>query len=185
MTATIPPAYRGAEARTTKGVVAGVASANLPEEAVLFMIGMRVNRVRRPDRWVPIAMAMGTMLRELLTQDDSPLLGARSWLSGRDIMTVQHWRSAEELGRFATDPEHFHATAWRDFNRKVAATADVGIWHETYVVGPDQVETLYGNMPAFGLGAAHGLVPVGARRRTAATRRVHEAAGGLEVGRDA
>ena len=115
MTATLPPAYRGAETRAGRGVVAGVASADLPDETVLFLIGMRVNRARRPDRWVPIAAAMARMLRELATGADSPLLGARSWLSGRDIMTVQHWRSADELGRFATDPEHFHARAWRDF----------------------------------------------------------------------
>ena len=32
--------------------------------------------------------------------------------------------------------------------------AAVGIWHETYLVEPNQFEVFYGNMPKFGLGAA-------------------------------
>ncbi len=145
-------------------------TANLEGDFVVFLIGMRINRARRVDRWLPIAAAMGRMLRELQTADDSPLLGARSWLSGRDIMTVQHWGSAEALGRFATDPEHFHARAWRDFNRKVASTSDVGIWHETYRLAAGGHEEIYANMPAFGLGAAVGTEPVGTGTATAAQR---------------
>ena len=100
------------------------------------------------------------------------MLSVKAWLGGRDLMVSQVWRSAEELGRFARDQDATHAPAWREFNRRVAASGDVGIWHETYTCRADQVETLYGNMPPVGLGAALGLVPVGARRGTRAEQRV-------------
>jgi hypothetical protein len=41
----------------------------------------------------------------------------------------------------------------------------VGIWHETYLVEPGRHESIYNNMPLFGLGAAGTLVEaVGARQ---------------------
>ena len=122
------------------------------------------------------------MLFRSSRQPDSPLLGFRSWVSGRNLMTLQYWRSAEDLGRFARDQDHPHARAWAEFNRRVAASADVGIWHETYTVAPEGVESLYGNMPTFGLAAALGAAPAVGRRRTGAVARVHGAAGDHDLG---
>ena len=48
--------------------------------------------------------------------------------------------------------------AWQAFNRAVGSNGDVGIWHETYVVRPGAYETVYNNMPPWGLGAAGRLV---------------------------
>lgn len=178
-----PPAYRGAAEAAPAGVHGGALSADLgDDEVVLFVIGMRVNRLRRVRSWSYVARQMPAMLRELAALPDSPLLAFRTWWSGRDVMVTQVWRSAEELGRFARDQDHPHATAWREFNQRIAASADVGIWHETYVVRADQVESLYGNMPPIGLGAAYGLVPAGTRRATTAVRRVHGAAGDHALG---
>lgn len=182
-TTSLPRSYRGADAAAPKSVLGGIAAADVPDEAVVFLIGMRINRLRRLRSWVMPVRAMTRMLVDLAQQEDSPLLHARTWWSGRNVLVVQYWRSAEELGRYATDPDHPHAAAWREFNRRLAASADVGIWHETYAVGADQVETLYGNMPPFGLAAAYGVVPATRRRSTAAAARVHGAAGDQEFGR--
>jgi hypothetical protein len=46
----------------------------------------------------------------------------------------------------------------------------VGIWHETYTVSPDQFESVYGNMPKFGLAAAMEHVQAVGRRETARRR---------------
>jgi Monooxygenase af470-like len=46
----------------------------------------------------------------------------------------------------------------------------VGIWHETYLVEPNQFEVFYGNMPKFGLGAATEHVEAVGRRETAGLR---------------
>ena len=51
--------------------------------------------------------------------------------------------------------------------------APVGIWHETYCIGPGQYETTYGSMPPFGLGKVGRLVPATGPRATARARRDH------------
>ena len=182
---TTPAAYRGAAAGAPPDVLGGMTAADIDaagDEVVVFLIGMRVNRWRAVRSWTWVARQMPAMLRSLSRQPDSPLLGFRTWVSGRNLMTLQYWRSAEELGRFARDQDHPHAHAWREFNRRLAANADVGIWHETYAVDAEAVETLYGNMPAFGLADALGTTGAGARRRTGAVARVHGAAGDHELG---
>jgi hypothetical protein len=106
---------------------------------------------------------MPRMLKELEGADVG-LLGARTYWSGRVFMTVQYWRSAAELGSFARNSTMSHAPAWAAFNSKSAAKAHVGIFHETYLVPSAAIESLYGNMPPFGLGAALGSVERGTTR---------------------
>lgn len=157
----VPRAYLGVEAKVPRGVRGGQHVARPPErDVVVFLIGMRINRWRRVRSWLPAFLAMPRMLREL-AQADLGLLQARTFWSGRVFLVVQHWRSAEELGAYARDTSLSHAPAWAAFNRRAAATGDVGIFHETYVVAREEVESLYANMPVFGLGAALGTVPRG------------------------
>ena len=167
----VPRAY--ASARTPKGVRSGqfVADPDL-EDVVVFVIGMRINRLRKVRSWWPTFVGMPRMLREL-AQADRGLLGVHSFFGGRTLLTVQYWRSAEELGAYARDMSLSHAPAWGAFNKDAAATGDVGIFHETYVVPRDRIETVYGNMTEFGLAAAVGSVERGERRgRTVAHERL-------------
>jgi hypothetical protein len=85
---------------------------------------------------------------------------------------LSYWRSAEDLQRFASDPGAPHASAWRAYQRRVRKAA-VGIWHETYVVRPGQHESIYVDMPKFGLAGATRSVPVGNGMRTAKQRLSH------------
>lgn len=79
-------------------------------------------------------------------------------------MVVQYWRSYAALEAYARDREAAHLPAWKAFNKAIGSNGDVGIWHETYVMAPGRFETVYNNMPQFGLGAAAGVVDaVGAR----------------------
>jgi hypothetical protein len=135
------------------------------DEVVVFLIGMRINRFRRPRSWWPTFVAMPRMLDEL-SKADLGLLGHRTFWSGRVLLVVQYWRSAAELGAYARDSARLHTPAWGAFNQQAAATGDVGIFHETYVVPRAAIETIYGNMPTFGLAAA-----VGSLERAAATFR--------------
>jgi hypothetical protein len=86
------------------------------------------------------------------------------------MLVVSYWRSAEALIRFAVASEAPHREVWRAFNRAVGADCSVGIWHETYVVGPGTAETVYVNMPRFGLVAATGHTPVASASGTARKR---------------
>jgi len=83
---------------------------------------------------------------------------------------VQYWRSFADLERFARDRELPHLEPWREFNRAVRASGDVGIWHETYRVRAGEYECIYGNMPRIGLGAAGEHRPVGSTGQSAAKR---------------
>lgn len=163
----VPRAYATAPDRAPRGVRGGQYVADPgSEDVVVFIIGMRINRLRKVRSWWPSFVGMPTMLKEL-AQSDSGLLGVHTFWMGRTLLTIQYWRSAEELGAFARDASMSHAPAWAAFNRSAAATGDVGIFHETYVVPSDRIETVYGNMSVFGLGAAVGAVERGGR--TAAT----------------
>jgi hypothetical protein len=163
----VPRPYRGADRAAPRGVQGGQYVAALPEETVaVFLIGMRVNRWRKVRSWWPSFVGMPRMLRELQARPDLGLLAARSYWSGRQFLTLQYWRSAEHLGRYARDPSLTHQPAWNRHNQRAAATGDVGIWHETYVVRAADIEGIYGNMPPVGLGAALGTVARLRGRRT-------------------
>jgi hypothetical protein len=138
---------------------------------VVFIIGMRVNRLWQVWRWLPVFAAMPRMIIELAKDPSRGLLGRpRTFLSGRTVALIQYWNSFEDLERYARDPKAEHLPAWRLFNRRIRDNGSVGIFHETYRLGAGDLETVYANMPAFGLAAVTSAVPVGAGRHTAATR---------------
>lgn len=140
---------------------------------VVFLIGARFNRWWALPVVFAVAAAMQRMLRELLADPESGLLHVEGRGPG---MMVQYWRSVDDLMRYARDKERSHAPAWRRWIREWAEGA-VGIWHETYVVGPGQYECVYHHMPERGLGRAIGRVAADGPLRTAPGR--------LEAGRRA
>lgn len=132
---------------------------------VVFLIGMRINRFHRPDKWWPVAQAMPRMLKELGQQPALGLLHAEFLLAPmRTLMTVQYWRDFDALHAYAHAAERAHVPAWRAFNRAARGNDAVGIFHETYAVPAGAHESVYVAMPPFGLGRASGLrVATGAR----------------------
>ncbi len=114
--------------------------AALEGEFVVFLIGARINKPWKFWQWGPVLAAMPRMLIELAKQPDLGLLHARN-------------AGAE------------HLPAWRAFNKAVGSNGDVGIWHETFRVAPGAHESVYNNMPRYGLGLAGEVIDaVGARK---------------------
>jgi hypothetical protein len=144
-------------------------TASLEGEFVVFLIGMRVNRPLRIDKWLPVVAAMTRMITELRAQPALGLLHAEMWTSRTSIM-VQYWRSMDQLLAYAKNKDAEHLPAWRAFNKAVGNNGSVGIWHETYAASPGSYETFYGNMPPFGLGVAGHLEQAVAGRQSAAGR---------------
>lgn len=144
-------------------------TARMDGEFAVFLIGMRVNRLWAVHQWLPVAMAMPRMLRELYERPDLGLLSHEMWFS-RTVILVQYWRSLDALLAYATARDSAHLPAWQAFNRAVGVDGRVGIWHETYVAQPGSYENVYVNMPAFGLGKAGTLVPARAGLQSAAGR---------------
>ncbi|MER6976082.1 DUF4188 domain-containing protein [Streptomyces carpinensis] len=141
-------------------------------EVVVFLIGMRINRFAAVRSWWPVARAMGPMLAELARDGGSGLLGYKALLGGvREAYVVQYWESKEKLLAYAVAPERSHHPAWAAFNRRLReGKGEVGFWHETYVVPAGSHESIYMNMPEYGLGRATGVVPVARRGNRAADR---------------
>ncbi len=144
-------------------------TADVEGEFVVFLIGMRINRLWKVHKWLPVSLAMGRMLRELTADPDSGFLGAESW-GVRSPVLVQYWRSFEQLEAYAKDRSREHLSAWAAFNRAIASNGDVGIWHETYRSRPGDFECIYNNMPLFGLAAATRAVPATGGRDSAGGR---------------
>ena len=144
-------------------------TARLEGNFCVFLIGMRINRPWKIHRWWPVLTAMPRMLAELKRQPELGFLGGDSWL-GRTGLMLQYWRSFEALTRYARDPDLAHLPAWKRFRENVGDSGDVGIWHETYLVEDGKYETIYHNMPPFGLGQVGDLTEITSRRMTAAQR---------------
>lgn len=110
-------------------------------------------------KWLPAALAMGPMLRSLYQDPESGFLGGEPIFYPGGFGLTQYKRSAEDLERF---------------NKAIGKDGGVGIWRETYEVAAGRYETIYetiyGNMPRFGLAAATAHAPVGKRGETARER---------------
>nr|WP_321986879.1 DUF4188 domain-containing protein [uncultured Lichenicoccus sp.] len=151
-------------------LVAGRVCAEIEQEIVVFLIGMRINKLWKIWRWLPVAKAMTGMLRELAAHPELGMLGVRQAFNLRDLSSVQYWRSAAHLQAFAGSSANAHLPAWQAFHRSIGTNGDVGIWHETYVVSAGNLESIYLNMPRFGLGLVGRLLPASGKRATAARR---------------
>ncbi|MCF3131584.1 DUF4188 domain-containing protein [Streptomyces olivochromogenes] len=164
--------------------VPGRTTAAVDGDAVVLLIGMRVNHFWAVHQWVPVMVSMLRMLKELGRDAERGLLGhVLLTASPRTYYVVQYWESKEKLYAYAHSPDMFHHRAWAIINRKERAgkmRGHVGLWHETYVVPEGSHESIYADMPAFGLAAAHGQVPVEARGRYAKDRFAHRSAGASE-----
>ncbi len=140
----------------------------LEGDFVVFLIGIRVNKLCKVQKWLPVARAMPRMLDELRKKDsrETGFLGAEFSLG----TIVQYWRSFEALETYAKDREGLHYPAWKEFNTRVKSNGDVGIWHETYKVHAGEYECIYNNMPPKGLGKVGELVPISGRMESAGER---------------
>jgi hypothetical protein len=149
-------------------------SAEIEGDFVVFVIGMRINKLWKLHKWLPVFSAMPRMLKELEKQPESGFLGS---VSGA-LLIVQYWRSFAHLEAYARSQDHQHLPAWVAFNKRMRESrGDVGIWHETYLVRAGEYEAIYSGMPPWGLGRVGALVPASGRKEAARDRLGNHAAG--------
>jgi hypothetical protein len=147
--------------------------ADVKEPLVLFLIGMRINTLWPVWEWLPSFLAMGPMIVELYKNPELGFLSARTEMAGRTITVIQYWKSFEALEAYAANSDRKHRPAWTAFyKRATSGTGAVGIYHETYIVRPGEVESLYVDMPSgFGLGGVVGVTSVTPKTETARERK--------------
>lgn len=128
---------------------------------VVFLIGMRINKLWAIHKWLPVAQAMVPMLTTLYQHPQKGFLGGYTTLGSGGPVQIQYWRSFEDLERFAHNPDDPHLPAWRAFYQSQKRDETyVGIWHETYLIQPGQFEAVYSSMPRFGLANVMEHAPV-------------------------
>src|SRR4051812_29362860 len=90
-------------------------AAEIEGDFVVFLIGMRINKLWKVATWLPVFRGMGKMIKELQANPDSGFLG---YTQGFPVI-VQYWRSFEHLERYARDKDQTHWPAWVAFNKRV------------------------------------------------------------------
>src|SRR6185437_1504678 len=144
-------------------------TAGSDEPFVVFLIGIRFNKLWKVHKWAPVFLAMPRMIAELQRHPELGCLGANTWF-GRTTLMVQYWRSFTHLEAYAKARDRAHLPAWTAFNRNVGDDGDVGVFHETYEISPDGYETLYANVPPTLLGKVARLVEAKGRYHGARSR---------------
>ncbi|RJX39163.1 DUF4188 domain-containing protein [Paenibacillus pinisoli] len=151
------------------GIFPGRHTAEMEGDFVVFLIGVRINRIWAIHKWLPVTLAMSPMLQELYTNKELGFLHSSFHFSWRGLTVIQYWRSFDQLEHYARHGQK-HLKAWRNFHRKVGASGSVGIYHETYEVRAGGYEAMYNNMPIYGLAKAGTHQPIVASKDTARER---------------
>jgi len=134
-------------------------TAHIQGDFVVFLIGMRVNRLWKPHKWLPNLRAMPKMLKELEAAPAEH--GFLGYTNLGLFSLIQYWRSFDHLEAYARAREKQHWPAWLEFNRLMKdSRGDVGIWHETYLMRAGEYENIYSGMPLMGLAKAAQLADV-------------------------
>ena len=128
----------------------------IEEPFVVFLVGMRINKFWKVHKWLPLYLKMSKIAKELSNMPDIGFMGHESWM-GNPRLIIQYWRSYDELQAYARSKDATHFPTWVSFNETIGRSADIGIWHEVYVIEPGHCEAVYTHMPAFGLGKATRL----------------------------
>ena len=137
---------------------------------VVFLIGMRINRLSAIHRWPKPAWNTYKMVGHMAKEPPDGYLGGELFFYWRGIGMIQYWRDFDALETFARDSDRPHLAAWRQLAAQTANDTTFGYWHETYKVAPDNYECIYGSMPGFGLANASKHVAIASRTETARDR---------------
>lgn len=151
-----------------EAVFNGRYTADIEGDFVVFLIGARINSWRKILKLGWIGQANAAMYQVLESNPNYGYLGGESFSRNffRESITITYWRSYEHLERFSRSQDDPHLETWRRFNREIASDGSFGIWHETYLVKASSYETIYGNMPRFGLAKAASHLPMKGRKQT-------------------
>lgn len=65
-------------------------SAQIEGEFVVFIIGMRINRLWAIHKWLPVLKSMGPMIKELYMNPETGFLSTEYFISWRGVTLLQY-----------------------------------------------------------------------------------------------
>jgi hypothetical protein len=144
----------------------GAFTAKTEDGFVVFIIGVRLNKLSGFFKWISAIQAMTPMLKELYQNPELGFLQETTVIGWRTVTTIQYWKSYEHLEAYTYGTTH--SKAMKMFYQKIEKSGAVGIYHETYKV--EKNESLYINMPIYGLAKAFSHVRITNELNTARKR---------------
>jgi hypothetical protein len=124
-----------------------------PPESVDELCLVRLGLVTRKLRALPYVIKMGRAIDRSsrgAIEAGAGLLSSERFLAGWGHFVVfQYWASFEALESWSHRPPH--SDWWRGALDRMRTRGDLGIYHETFLVPKDSVESIYLNCPVVGL----------------------------------
>jgi heme-degrading monooxygenase HmoA len=129
------------------------------EKVVVFMLGLKINHpmgIFTPHT-KEFVDRLSQMIAELdKTAANSGFYGSSSWTNqdrhgATEFLILSHWRSTEDVHRFAYGPTH--RETWDLWNKNVKKLDHIGINHEIYGVEKKNWESVYVNFQPTLMGA--------------------------------
>lgn len=130
-----------------------VKTAKINEPIALFLVGVQCRSIFSLWKLPWIGRQMGKIQVELKENPNSGFLWGENFISFSPVTTLflSYWKSMEHIKNFANDPHQSHRPAWTEYIRRFYNHPHFGVWHESYVIDPKNMENIYAGMNPFGI----------------------------------
>jgi hypothetical protein len=128
--------------------------ATLPDsvaELCLVRVGLRVSGLRGLLYAIRLGRAIDRSASEAIASGAGLLGSERFQVDRGHFGVLQYWRSFDDLEAWSRRPPH--SEWWRGAVERMRTRSDFGIYHETYLIPRDRIESIYLNCPPTGLSA--------------------------------
>jgi hypothetical protein len=118
--------------------------ATLPEsiaELCLVRLGIQVRGLRALFYAIRLARAIDRSAAEAIASGAGLLHSERYSIGRNHFGVLQYWRRFEDLEAWSHRPPH--SEWWRKALERMRTRGDLGIYHETFLVPRDRIETIY------------------------------------------
>ena len=128
--------------------------ATLPESLPLLCLvrlGIQVHRMRAFLYAARLGRAIDRSAADAVAAGAGLLHSERFTITRNHFGVLQYWRSFADLEAWSHRPPH--AEWWRAAVQRMRTKGDFGVYHETFLVARDQIETIYMDCRPTGLAA--------------------------------
>jgi|JI10StandDraft_1071094.scaffolds.fasta_scaffold364288_3 hypothetical protein len=129
---------------------------NTDKPLAVFLTGVQCRKITSMWKIPMITNKMIKMQSELKLDKKAGFYHGENFFTMTPHFTtlfLSYWDSPGSIERFANSKFFSHLESAKDYLKNFLSDTNLGIWHETFVVEPEKVESLYYNMEPFGLSA--------------------------------